>query len=53
VAQARRIVEVYDKALADGVGAVKLDGRMVDVPVADRARAVIALHEAIEARTRH
>ena len=39
VAQARKIVEAYDAALARGEGAITVDGKMVDVPVADRMRA--------------
>lgn len=50
VASARRIVEGYDAALARGEGAITVDGKFVDVPVAERAKAVIALAEAIEAR---
>jgi len=41
VAQARRIVAAYEEALARGVGAISLDNRMVDVPVVDRARAIL------------
>ncbi|MEM7251360.1 MAG: aldolase/citrate lyase family protein, partial [Pseudomonadota bacterium] len=47
VAQAKRIVEAYDKALAAGVGAIQVDGIMVDVPVADAAREVLELAEAL------
>ena len=52
VAHARRVVEAYDAAVAAGSGAIEVDGRMVDVPVADRARALLARHEAIAARRR-
>ena len=41
VAYAKRVVEAYERGLADGLGAVNLDGRMVDAPIAERARAVI------------
>src|ERR1700680_4759731 len=37
VDHARRVVAAYDKALAEGVGAVTVDGRMNDVPVVERA----------------
>ena len=50
IAQARKIVDAYDAALAAGEGAITVDGIMVDVPVADRARAVLALADAIAAR---
>lgn len=52
IAQARKIVEAYDAALAAGEGAITVDGIMVDVPVADRARAVLTLADAIAARQR-
>lgn len=42
ITHARRIVETYDAALARGEGAVELDGRMIDVPVANRARRLLA-----------
>jgi citrate lyase subunit beta/citryl-CoA lyase len=50
-AGARRIVDAYERAVADGVGAVNVDGRMVDAPIAARARAVIAAAEARGRRT--
>jgi citrate lyase subunit beta/citryl-CoA lyase len=46
VERARKIVAAYDAALAGGEGAISLDGRMIDVPVAQRARALIASYEA-------
>ena len=50
VAEAREIVEAYDAALARGEGAITVRGKMVDVPVADRMRAVLAFADAIAAR---
>lgn len=50
VASARRIVEAYEKAHAEGVGAIEVDGKMVDIPVAERAQHLLRLHEAIQAR---
>jgi citrate lyase subunit beta/citryl-CoA lyase len=52
VARARALVAAYDRALAEGLGAIELDGRMIDVPVADRARAVVEMAERIAARGR-
>jgi len=52
VERARRVVEAYDAALAAGRGAVTVDGRMVDVPVAERARRLLARHAAIAARAK-
>jgi citrate lyase subunit beta/citryl-CoA lyase len=42
VQEAQRIVEAYEAALARGHGSVTVDGRMVDVPVAVRARRLLA-----------
>jgi citrate lyase subunit beta/citryl-CoA lyase len=41
--RAAEIVEAYETALADGRGAVALDGEMVDLPVVERARQVLAM----------
>ncbi len=50
VDHAARVVAAYDKALADGVGAVTVDGKMIDVPVVERARELLARDAAIAAR---
>ncbi len=50
VDQARRMVAVYDAALAAGTGAVQFEGKMIDVPVVERAKAVLARDAAIQAR---
>lgn len=47
VAYARRVVEAYDAAVAGGIGAVNVDGRMVDAPIAEHARALIGRAEEI------
>jgi citrate lyase subunit beta / citryl-CoA lyase len=47
---ARRVVAAYDKALAEGVGAVTVDGKMIDVPVVERARLLLEREAAIAAR---
>jgi len=49
-AHARRVVAAYDKALAEGVGAVTVDGKMIDVPVVERARLLLEREHAIAAR---
>ncbi|MBU2532281.1 MAG: CoA ester lyase [Alphaproteobacteria bacterium] len=41
VAHARRVIDALDKAKAQGLGAVSLDGKMIDKPVADRARLLL------------
>ena len=50
VEHAGRVVAAYDKALAEGVGAVTVDGKMIDVPVVERARLLVEREEAIAAR---
>ncbi len=47
---ARRVVAAYDEALSEGVGAVTVDGRMIDVPVVERARSLLEREAAIAAR---
>jgi citrate lyase subunit beta/citryl-CoA lyase len=50
VAHAARVVGAYDKALAEGVGAVTVDGKMIDVPVVERAKLLLQREEAIAVR---
>ncbi|HKX08411.1 MAG TPA: CoA ester lyase [Stellaceae bacterium] len=50
VVHAERVVAAYEKATAQGVGAITVDGKMIDVPVVERAQALLARHRAIEAR---
>jgi citrate lyase beta subunit len=40
--RARRVVEAYERGLADGRGAVALDGEMIDLPLVERARRILA-----------
>jgi citrate lyase subunit beta / citryl-CoA lyase len=40
--RARRLIAAYEAAMAKGVGAVTFDGKMIDVPVVERARALLA-----------
>lgn len=47
ISYARKVLAAWDDAQAKGVGAVQLDGRMVDRPVAERARRVVEQAEAI------
>ena len=42
IEQARRLVETYEQARAQGIGAVLFEGRLVDAPVASRARRLLA-----------
>jgi citrate lyase subunit beta/citryl-CoA lyase len=49
VDHARRVLAAYDEALARGVGAVTVDGKMIDVPVVERARLLVERETAIAA----
>jgi citrate lyase beta subunit len=42
VAWARRVLEVYDEGLSTGRGVVALDGQMIDLPIVERARRILA-----------
>jgi len=52
VERARATVTAYDAAVAQGLGAVQVAGQMVDAPVVQRARDLLAAHDAILARQR-
>lgn len=41
VEYARRVVEAYEAARSEGLGATALDGRMIDEPVVERARRLL------------
>ena len=43
VEYARRVVDAFETAEAEGAGAVAVDGQMVDLPVVERARRVLQL----------
>jgi citrate lyase subunit beta/citryl-CoA lyase len=51
LASARRIVEAYDAAMQGGNGVIDVDGQLVDVPVANRARDLLAYAEALGLQT--
>jgi len=42
LAWARRVLAAYDAGAADGRGAISLDGAMIDLPVVERARRLLA-----------
>lgn len=50
VQHASRVAAAYDKALAEGIGAVTVDGKMIDVPIVERAQALLAREAAIAER---
>jgi citrate lyase subunit beta / citryl-CoA lyase len=41
VAQAKRIVEAFDKAEAQGLASIQLEGQFIDYPIVQRARRVL------------
>ena len=43
--RARRVVQAYEQGRAEGRGVVSLDGEMIDLPVVERARQVLAASE--------
>ena len=45
IAAARRIVAAFDEAERAGRGSTSLDGRVIDVPVVKRARALLEAAE--------
>lgn len=47
---ARRVVAAYEEAEARGQASVALDGKMIDVPVVQRARGLLTLAEALARR---
>jgi citrate lyase subunit beta/citryl-CoA lyase len=47
IEEARRIVEAAETAEADGIGAVAVDGKMVDRPVLERARQILKYAETL------
>jgi len=50
VVEAKRVIEALDAAHAAGRGAVALDGKMIDLPIAARARKTLDRRAAIEER---
>ena len=42
VERARRIVAAFDKAEAEGLASIQLDGQFIDYPIVERARRVLA-----------
>jgi citrate lyase subunit beta/citryl-CoA lyase len=54
VASAKRVVQGFEAALAEGRASIEVDGKMIDYPVVERAEKLLARERAIlerEART--
>lgn len=52
VQQARKVVAAFEAAAGGNQGAIELGGKMVDIPVAERARRTLERHDAIEQRAK-
>jgi citrate lyase subunit beta / citryl-CoA lyase len=52
VAYAKKLIAADEKAAAEGRGSFTVDDKMIDIPVIDRARRLLARHDAIESRLR-
>ena len=52
VARAEALTTAFDQALAEGRGAFSFEGKMIDLPVIQQARIVLAQRDAIAARGR-
>jgi citrate lyase subunit beta/citryl-CoA lyase len=50
VDHARRMLIAWDETVAKGLGAVNFEGKMIDIPVVERAKKLLARHDAITAR---
>ena len=50
VVQVLKLIEADKQAQAEGRGSFSVDGKMIDIPVIDRARKLLARHEAIARR---
>ena len=52
VQQAQKVVAAFEAAAGGNQGAIEVDGKMVDIPVVERARRTLERHDAIEQRTK-
>jgi citrate lyase subunit beta/citryl-CoA lyase len=52
VAQAQKLIAADERAAAEGRGSFSVDGKMIDIPVIERARRLLKRHDAIERRRR-
>ena len=52
VAYAKKLIAADEQAAAEGRGSFSVDGKMIDIPVIDRARRLIQRYDAIELRLR-
>jgi citrate lyase subunit beta / citryl-CoA lyase len=52
VSYSRRVVQAFDEAQGKGLGAVALDGKLLDQPIVERARRTLVLYDAVSRKQR-
>ena len=52
VSYARRVIDAFEGARSKGLGAVALDGKLLDQPIVERARRTLALHSSVSSKQR-
>ncbi len=52
IAYAKKLIAADEGAAAEGRGSFSVDGKMIDIPVIERARRLLKRHDAIERRRR-
>ena len=52
ISYARRVVSAFEEGQSQGLGAVALEGKLLDQPIVERARRTLALHDAISPKQR-
>jgi citrate lyase subunit beta/citryl-CoA lyase len=50
VAYAKQVVTVFEEARAKGFASASLDGKMIDIPIAQRALKILLIDEAISSK---
>ncbi len=46
----RAVVEAFERAQAAGEGAIAFGGQLIDLPIVERARRVLKLHEMVQGK---
>ena len=52
VSYARRVIDTFEGARSKGLGAVALDGKLLDQPIVERARRTLAFHDRVSSKER-
>ena len=48
IARARSVVAAFEAAIAQGFASTSLDGKMIDIPIANRARRLLMMVDSID-----